>query len=176
MQVEPSWEECVAFICGYPNKSAQQRIKPGGTAFFVRIPDEADRDASWTYVVTARHCIEDSLKGPQGEFFLRIASVSDSKLGYKDVVTRWDQWFFHPEADVAVTLLITDEEPTLRIRRLPPTFIGRNFQFVPEVELYGESKVKAFKEQCPTGSMLVTLGHDLFFPGLFTQAEVAPVV
>lgn len=167
MQVEPDYAECVAFLCT-PERS---RNVPRGTAFFVRIPDETRKNVNWTYVVTARHCVEDSIKGPNGELYLRVINFEGVKQGYKDIPTYFDHWHRHPAADVAVMLFNPDEEPTVGLRRIPPTFITKHWHFVPEPELYGPAKIKIFKDQIRLGEMPVALGHDLFFPGLFVQSS-----
>jgi hypothetical protein len=176
MQVEPDYAECVAFLCA---REGRKNV-PRGTAFFIRIPDEVRKDVNWTYVVTARHCIEDSIKGPNGELYLRITSFEGTQQGYKDIVTYLDDWHRHPAADVAVLLLNPEDEPTLGIRRIPPAFITRDWRFVPEPELYGPKRIQIFNDQVPLGEMPVALGHDLFFPGLFFQSagteRLLPVV
>jgi len=60
--------ETVAFVCteSAANGSNGPNIA-GGTGFFVSVPE-----ASWPYVVTARHCIEEI---PASSIYLRIPTV-----------------------------------------------------------------------------------------------------
>jgi hypothetical protein len=181
MQVEPHYLECVAFLCGYQrNKKGLYEWRAGGTAFFVRIPDERRQGRDWVYVVTARHCIEDSPKGPDGELMLRVPTVIGTSTSFKDFPTRWNDWHRHPDADVAVMLFMTNEEPTLRIFTMPPAFIDRHYRFTPTIDAYGASTIKTFKEQVRAESIRVALGHELFFPGLFVESagnkRLLPVV
>jgi hypothetical protein len=68
--------------------------EPRATGFLIGI---VHREAHFPYVVTARHCIEETAGQP---FDIRI-NVGD---GYHDIPTQADDWFLHDTADVATTI------------------------------------------------------------------------
>ena len=66
-------------------------LHPIGTAFFIRVHLGP---ACFIYAVTARHVIE----GYENAFF----RVNTFKRQYRDVPVQYEDWIFHPEADVAI--------------------------------------------------------------------------
>src|SRR5208283_4282492 len=179
MRVEPEWRDSVAFIC----ERQGSRNVACGTAYFTRVPDELDSKIQWTYLVTARHCIEDSRKTSNGDIFVRVPVVGPKFVkGYEDLPSHADDWFRHKaeHADVAVIPFATEEVPSLRINRMPPVFISKEFEFVPSLENHGAKATALFKEQVRPGAMPVEVGDEVFFPGLFVQSagkvQLLPVV
>jgi hypothetical protein len=177
LRIPPEVLDSVAFLCIRKDRNGRTENVPGGTAFFV---STSDREASlrnatddewaagktWTYVVTARHCIEETT---HQTIYVRI----NTKEKFKDIPTSKDDWFKHDDADVAAILL---PPGTLDVHHLVlepvslHTFVTRDYMFAPSECAYGKGIVGYIKGAYTTGEMPIQLGDDLFFPGLFVQS------
>src|ERR1700687_6259778 len=106
MRVTSELIDTVAFLCAR-NRSGMN--VPGGTAFFVEVPDETDPRRMWTYRVTAQHCL-DEISGR--DVFVRINTLPgvSKATDYEDVRTRKDDWFRHWTADVAASIAPYDPQ------------------------------------------------------------------
>jgi hypothetical protein len=157
VRINKEFVETVAFLCEAKLVHGRTIHKPGGTAFFVRVPDEGNSGHEWTYIVTARHNLSEIVGQ---DIYVRVNHASDeSKLGYKDFRTSKADWFQHDSADVAAALFIADDEVMLSLRSIP---------LVPTTEGYG--RIANYLNQRYPKGVPVSLGEDLFFPGLFIQS------
>lgn len=165
----PQFLRCVAFICE-PELGSNGLVEnvPKGTTFFVRWPDEANPSQKWSYVVTARHCIEEPASH---ELFLRVNTHTPDAvtgLSYKDIATKKDDWYKHDAADVA-TVIFTDDDENVDFAMFPSElFINENYAFVPNVQIYGKDFTDFFLGKWQ--SIPMQLGMDLSFGGLFVQS------
>jgi len=165
----PQFLRCVAFLCEAElgANGAVENI-PTGTAFFVRWPDEINPSQKWSYIVTARHCIEEPASQ---DLFLRVnthASDAATGLGYKDIATKKLDWHTHDSADVAA-MLFADEDENVDFAMFPSElFINKDYAFVPNVEIHGQAFTDFFMGKW--GHIPMQLGMDLSFGGLFIQS------
>jgi hypothetical protein len=93
----------VVFLCVKTTENGVERYTVGGTAFFIAIQSENDPDIGYSYLVTARHCIEAAKR--VGNMYVR-ANTKDGATYFE--VDSYD-WLMPPDteaADVAVTLAI----------------------------------------------------------------------
>jgi hypothetical protein len=163
VQIPPAFSDCVAFLCG------QRRGKPGGTAFVVEF-EERDSYRAWTYLVTALHCIEE-VAGE--DIYVRVNTNPDARpgIGSEDIKTRKDDWFRHPNADVA--LIPSPIAPTrYSFQQVPADlFIDRRYHFdVQRLAGRGNPFVEPMlRDNFPDG-IAVEVGHAIFSPGLFVQS------
>src|SRR5215472_14667302 len=176
VKILPQFVECVAFLC---ERSKSGKLKPGGTAFFVDLPDETDRSHRWTYLVTALHCLEE-IDGR--EVGVRINTPPNiSGLRFKDERTYKDDWFKHWKADVAA-LLVSFDPAIYSLQRIPvEIFIRANYTLdLDAFEQHGNKLLaQSLKTMYPNG-IAVKVGNELFFPGLFVQSagtnRIHPIV
>ncbi len=170
MRIPPYFLDTVGFLCE-EHKSKGRNIA-GGTAFFVSVKDETLPSREWTYVVTARHCIEDQ---PHQDIFLRVPTeTGGSRFGYKDLHTRKNDWHCHDNADVAAIVLVVSEETeaAIRFKSIPTeVFIDRDYRFTTPRGLMDSEPQPEFRDGPSSSSTVpIQVGDDLFFPGLFIQS------
>jgi hypothetical protein len=104
MKIGHSITNTVAFLCQEDDISpGVGRVVPKATAFLVLVVED---DGKHPYVVTARHCIEETRR--EG-FFVRVNTID----GVVDVPTHADNWFLHDDADVAVTPFVAETRHSL---------------------------------------------------------------
>lgn len=121
------------------SKEAKRYRTAGATVFFLGLYDEDN--SSVTYAVTARHCINSSYS----EFYIQQNEAPD-------ILTRFEDWLFHPETDIAVCRLADElQPPCLKMKMVGQKNSG---------QLY--------------------CGHEVFLVGLFEQlpgrGKIEPIV
>jgi hypothetical protein len=166
LRIHPDFLDCTVFICIEKRKNGKTVHEPIATGFILEI---ADSYGLWTYVVTARHCIEDP---GRPELFIRANTVFSAPpqiLGYADMATAQSDWFKHPTADVAVILLPEPKKGLLRYRPIRPKwFLDPDYKIRlkdPE-ENYGSDALEAAKN---SDGFDVQCGDDIFITGLFAE-------
>jgi hypothetical protein len=170
MRIPPFFLETISFVCEQSSaKGYDARNIAGGTAFFVSVPNDSDSGASWIYVVTARHCIEEL---PASSVYLRVPTVTGaSKFGYIDLRTNKDDWFRHDSADVAIIPFIINAAINYRFKAIPlSAFISSDYQFIPPSGTFGPRFQFHQGTYTSSTSLPIEVGDDLFFPGLFVQS------
>jgi hypothetical protein len=155
VRIPPAFAQCTAFL------TEQKKGRPSGTAFFVEL-EQSER--AWTYLVTARHCIEES--GGR-ELYVRV----NTETGFEDLSTAKDDWFKHDSADVAVL-----PSPVDRIRYpimdIPLDLaIDKQYRFdVAALDGRGNPVLEPMLRQNFPNGINVEVGDELFSPGLFVQS------
>jgi hypothetical protein len=146
---------------------------PRATGFLTYVADTSeDPPVGFIYVVTARHCIEETKRRP---FFVRI-NVEDR---YDDIPTHADDWFVHEDADVAVLLWQGGPSPHYDLHLEGPidqTFVRKDGTFpadsvdlgtAPEdkslFRMMGEFESGAIQ---PREAIPVDVGHEVMFISL----------
>jgi hypothetical protein len=167
MRVTPELVSTVAFLCA---RARSGQNLPGGTAFFVELPDESDPKRFWTYLVTAQHCL-DEISGQ--DVYVRINTVPNigGPAGYEDIKTHKGDWYPHWNADVAAILAPYDPARHA-IQKVPiELFIGANYRLdISTFDGRGNPVLEPVLRTAYPGGIPVELGHELFFPGLFIQS------
>jgi hypothetical protein len=172
LKIPSDFLKTVAFLCRRRVIKGEAIIEPFATAFFVLVPDRLDSGPNWTkekawpYVVTARHCIEEI---PTENIYVRVNTTSG---GFVDKLTKKDDWWRHDSADVAAIIFDISDSDRWEYRYTAttfPVFIGADYKFHPEREFYGD-RVANLVAASKSKALLVGLGDDLFFPGLFAQS------
>ena len=177
VRVHDQFLKTVAFLCEDDSRGVRT---PAGTAFFVSVGDEGSVydhahdiwtfGETFTYAVTARHCIEDRRGDPP--IYLRINLEGG---GYKDFETHKNDWKPHPEADVAVMLLIERPEHAALDTIALPLFVQadykcrRDYATLLKEAGIDDDKAELIGEQYKDG-IDIAIGDDLFFPGLFVRS------
>jgi hypothetical protein len=149
--VFPNDPKTVIFLCFEERQQDTHSIRvPKATAFFVLVPCENDQGLSFTYVVTARHVLEES---GSSNVFLRVNTSSGS---FEDIQTHRDEWWTHDTQDVAATRFTPKQGIDLDYSHIPlHGFVGPNYEYAE----------KPF-DQLP---IAVEVGNEVFFLGLFNQ-------
>jgi len=127
---------------------------PRASAFIVGIDDE-DPSHVFPYVVTARHCIEETAGR---EFFVR----ANYKDGIIDKPTTADDWFLHDDADVALAPFHPYGKDHAIGYHMLTKFVPGDYKVDPAISL-----------NAPPGSMPpvdVMPGDGVVFLSLFVQA------
>lgn len=101
MRVSDETLHCVVFVC----RRRRGAFHAVGTAFLIGVSDGPSDPISVTYLVTARHVIEEARRGDDG-VYLRMNTTS----GGVDYFRATDEWWFaeDPGADIAVGPMIVD--------------------------------------------------------------------
>ena len=86
MKITPELMDTVAFLCA--RNEAGENV-PGGTAFFVELPDETNPARMWTYLITAQHCL-DEIEGLDVHVRINTLQNVDASKGYEDTPTKKD--------------------------------------------------------------------------------------
>src|SRR5215210_1458456 len=94
--VNEDLRRCVAFLCvdRYNEERNVTQRELAATAFLVAV--RIENDAWISYVVTARHVLDQSQR--HGPSYLRV----NTQNGYNDIEISQDAWVAHPTTDVAV--------------------------------------------------------------------------
>jgi len=132
--------QCVAFLCVEDTRRSPSRMLYGGTAFFVGL---READFGWTYIVTAKHCVDRSARF--GNLKLRLNLKNQTGARIFDLPS---DWYFHenPASDVAV------------------------LQFTPDQEFdYGVIDVGLMATKEVISENFIGIGDELFISGLFIQ-------
>jgi len=143
--------QAIAFLCEERTIKHKKLRVPIATVFIVAVPEG---DSEFLYAVTARHCLEDG----RGNLFLR---VNKKGSGFHDIKADRDDWTPHQDADVTATPFAPDSSqyPDLEYRTIPLwCFVGSG----PNYAYTGPPLSKPH-------SLQPTIGHDVYFLGLFTQ-------
>ena len=166
MKILPQFIECVAFI---GERFGTDKTVPGGTAFFVELDDETDHSQKWTYLVTAAHSLEE-IQG--NKIYVRVNLLkADSGVGFQDIPTDKGDWVTYKNADVA-TILVTGIVDSTRhaFQRIPiDLFISAEYKLDLDAFERHSNLGKILKSTYPNG-ILVEVGDELFFPGLFLRS------
>lgn len=107
MRVPDDVLDSVCFLCVKERKDGVERFRCGGTAFFVGQSIDGYPDAAISYLVTARHNVEQAKSG-YGSLFARV-NRADGSVGEIELPDDW----YYPEsggADVVVLPFFLDEE------------------------------------------------------------------
>jgi hypothetical protein len=142
--------DCVAFLC--------VRREPRGTAFFVDVPDMTRPSVMYTYLVTARHNLE---QAKTDEIHARVNTLTS----FRDMPVHRNDWHVHDHADVAAVLFKDPEESEkqkeqdqLRFECVPTSvFVGTEFFYHYHVVVPDLGPV----------DFPVSIGTEIFVPGLF---------
>ncbi len=167
MKIMPQFIDCVAFICA---RGSTDKNSPGGTAFFMEVEDESDPSQKWTYLVTTLHSL-DEIRGRDVYVRVNTLPVVNSRVGFKDLLTRKDDWVPHWSADVAA-ILMTQDLTSFSCQRIPIELCVRaDYRMdLDAFEKKGNTLLgKALKATYKNG-IPVDVGDELFFPGLFVQS------
>jgi hypothetical protein len=141
VRIHDSWKECVCFL-GVQQGGGDYHY--GGTAFFVSVPGERDKDFSFVYIVTAKHCIENAQKSAS-RLFLRLNREQKAEwVEERSAID--DTWILADYADVALAKFTPSEE--FPIKCIP---------------------VGAFLTDAIVKSEDIGIGNNLYFPGLFRK-------
>lgn len=159
MRIPPLFADCVAFLC------EQKKGVPGGTAFFVELEEP---DYSWTYLVTALHCL-DEIEGQ--DVYVRVNTLPTSSPGFEDISTRKDDWLRHDQADVAAIISPIDQT-RFPFQQIPMDLsIDAQYRFdVAKLEGRGNPVLEPMLKQNFPKGIAVEVGDELFSPGLFIQS------
>ena len=95
MRVPKSVRNCTMFI---GVRILPDEIVYGGTAFLVSIPLGNAPEKVWTYLVTAKHCIEDIAKKHNGRYVIR-ANREDGSAAVFEAAPDF-RWWEHPDDQV----------------------------------------------------------------------------
>lgn len=141
MRIPDRIKECVCFLC----VRTKDKLEYGGTAFFVQAwSDKFGSDLSWTYLVTAKHCVERAMS----RYGHLMARVNQQKSGAV-LIDLSNKWVYHDQesSDVAVLEWSDDRPLEIATIRIP--------------------------KGCATTTVVkdahIGIGEDLFIAGLFTQ-------
>lgn len=106
MQVPDEVKKCVVFI-GCRTKEA---ISWGGTGFFIGIPTKELKDKQFTYLITAKHCI-DGIK--ESSIDQKVLIRMNLKSGSTQIIEfSVDDWKFHPTEQNTVDVAILQWVPS----------------------------------------------------------------
>jgi hypothetical protein len=152
MAIPPDQLQAVAFLCEERVVNHKQQRIPIATVFFVAVPEGSDSE--FLYAVTARHSLEDS----RGNLFLRV----NKKGGrFHDIKANRDDWKPHKDSDVTAIPFApaSSQYPDLEYRTIPLwCFVGPGPNYVYTGPPLSEPH-----------SLQPTIGHDVYFLGLFSQ-------
>lgn len=155
VRIPPAFAQCTAFL------TEERKGRPSGTAFFAEL-EQSDR--VWTYLVTARHCLEESASR---ELYVRV----NTQTGFDDLPTSKDDWFMHDSADVAVLPSPVDRK-RYPIMEIPLDLaIDKQYRFdVAALDGRGNPILEPMLRQNFPEGITVEVGDELFSPGLFVQS------
>lgn len=149
MLVPADFRRCVAYLTVDVRDKDTGLIsrRPAGTGFFVSIP--AEDQGTVIYLVTARHVIDASRK--YGQLYLRVNTTGSESVDGR--LSHQDDWFLHPQTDVACMAVNLDNVQQPDIRTLPL-----------DVFLSDERLANV-----PEGAVAVCEGDEVVNVGLFTS-------
>jgi hypothetical protein len=166
LRVQSHFLEATVFICAETVSNGRTIRRPIGTGFFVEIPDELDRSATWNYVVTARHCVEDLPNKHPDEDRAIWVRINTTAGVYKDIETKKSQWFKHGSADVATILLEYRMEDCLDFKSIAlHWFVDGDHKFRPQGPEFDRKLVTSAHL-----GLNIEVGDALFFTGLFVRS------
>jgi hypothetical protein len=162
VQIPPAFAECAAFLCE-ENKGGAK----AATAFFVEL---GERTRHWVYLVTARHCLEES---SGRDLCARVNNFPDatSQVNTEDIHSNKDDWFIHDSADVGVIPSPIDRQG-YAIQQVPISLcIDGRYRFdVAALDGRGNRVLELMLRQNYPDGIDVQVGDEIFSPGLFVQA------
>ena len=89
VQILPEFIGGVAFFC---SRVEEDRIRPGGTAFFVELDDDTGkRKSPWTYVITSAHSF-DFINGDKVYVRLNTHPEIAAEESFEDIETNKADW------------------------------------------------------------------------------------
>lgn len=158
VKLTDSFLNTVAFLCIEEEvEPGRREVVPRATAFFVTVRDPDHPGATYPYVVTARHCIEETAGRP---FFIRFNWQQE----FDDKQTHEGEWFLHhdPHSDVAVAPFAPSGRGNYAISVLEPDkFVRADYTVDPSTLMNrGVSPVR----------FPVSTGDGVVFISLFVQA------
>lgn len=170
MRIHPDLLNATVFLCAdVPNKDGSGMARQAAaTGFFVEVPNDKNPSLSWTYVVTARHCIRD--RKATDTIYIRVNTAvsppSDSVQKYIDIPTRPDRWFTDKDADVAAFPLPVEGKYALSYRAIKlHWFVSADHKFRPTGPEFDQRLRRLASDGLP-----IYVGDQLFFTGLFAQS------
>jgi hypothetical protein len=143
--------DCIAFLC--------VGRKPQGTAVFVDLPDVTRPGVIYTYLVTARHNLE---QAQTDEIYARV----NTPISFRDVPVRRNNWHTHDHADVAAILFKDPEESEKQKEQE-----RLHFECVPTSEFVGTEFFYHYHVTVRDLGLVdfpVRVGTEIFVPGLFS--------
>lgn len=139
MRIPDDIKKCVCFLSVKDNG----KYRYGGTAMILTLKEGRNDDLFWTYLVTARHCVE-AAKNTHGDLYARF----NMRDGPAQLVKLEDKWIYPADESVDVAVL--------------PVLLG------PEVE-YGTVSNLMIASDYELAALNIGIGDDLVIIGLFTQ-------
>jgi hypothetical protein len=155
LEVDDHLLNTVAYLCQVEESSPGITARvPRASGFFVAVPEDAFPGLGCSYLVTARHCIEETKRQ---EFYVRF----NANTGRVDEPSHADSWFKSDDADVAAVPMVspTGSSGTTHTAIAPDIFVQADYavdaaHFVPS----------------PSRPRIsVAVGHDVIFVSLFVQ-------
>ena len=156
MLILPNHEKAVVFLCVDRQIEDNVRRVPVSTGFLVNFPENS---IQWTYVITARHAIEDA---ESDAIYIRLNMKGP---GVIELRTQREDWYTHPEADVAAVLFSPTESQT---KELDLGYVHAN-EFIHHGRYWGSKLPQNMITSM--GGFPVELGDDVYFIGLFYRQE-----
>lgn len=144
MFIKEEIRKCVVFICIIERKGEKIFNIPRATGFLVSVPFEGNKESSFLYLVTAKHCVE-GLAGKDAT--IRLNSKEGKAVNLS--VPHNAEWQFHPSDDMAdVAVIGFGVNKDFDIKTVP-------------VEMF------VTDELIDKGD--ISIGNDVFIVGLFSQ-------
>jgi len=141
MRIPDEITKCVCFLCVQDNGA----YRYGGTAMILTVKEGATDELWWTYLVTARHCVERA-KNRYGDLYARFNLID----GTSRQVKLEDRWIFPDDESVDIAIL--------------PIFIAGGVE-------HGNVSNLMFANDYQVEALNIGIGDDLFIVGLFSQRE-----
>lgn len=143
MRVPDVIPDCVVFLCV---KEEDGRVSYRGTAFQVAVRSEAaPEDRGWSYLVTARHNVFDSLDQYR-QLYARLNAIS----GDAQLVELPRKWWMCPD----------DDASDVAVLRFPPSEDESTLAPIPNTMFATKDVVQAQK---------IGIGEDVIVTGLFSE-------
>ena len=153
MRLSDSVLKYAVFLCAGRWKTKRRR-RAGGTAFFVEVPAQ-DNQGNHSYIVTARHVIEEIQHTSSDQVYVKINvnSTEDRPAGVRYIGVPFARWQFprNPTIDLAVALW----NPT-------PSKLRLQYETVPLDML---ATIDFIREE------MIGIGELIFYPGCFTSHQ-----
>jgi len=126
-------------------------IKYGGTAFLVMVPAPINKTQSFTYVVTAKHVLEEIQKEiGQRPFVIRVNKSDGTSVMFTVDLTHWT---YHPDASVDAAVSIFSAPQEIRSQL--------DIRFIPVEDFITDQDITEYA---------IGPGDEVFMTGLFTKA------
>jgi hypothetical protein len=99
MRIPDEVKQCMCFLCVEQTQAGVQRLRYGGTAFFVSLPSADMPDTQHIYMVTAKHCIEQA--NQEGDLYLRV----NTKAGGARLIQVTSEWYYPEDEAIDIAVL-----------------------------------------------------------------------